>query len=92
MYPAWLSSEICRPATAGATGKDMLRARFCLCPTGYGWGIRFTQAMHTGCVPVIVQVRTRNGRQGVHTTRAAHEQHARRTPCLVLTALPLHIL
>lgn len=39
----------------GATGKDMLRSKFCLCPTGYGWGIRFTQAMHTGCVPVIVQ-------------------------------------
>ncbi|KAG2488215.1 hypothetical protein HYH03_013209 [Edaphochlamys debaryana] len=34
---------------------DMERSKFCLAPTGYGWGSRITQAMMTGCVPVIVQ-------------------------------------
>ncbi|KXZ45471.1 hypothetical protein GPECTOR_54g212 [Gonium pectorale] len=33
----------------------MLQSRFCMAPLGYGWGIRLTQAMHTGCVPVLVQ-------------------------------------
>ncbi|GFR41595.1 hypothetical protein Agub_g2319 [Astrephomene gubernaculifera] len=43
----------------GITGADaMLSSRFCLAPLGYGWGIRLTQAMHTGCVPVIVQDHT----------------------------------
>ncbi|KAG2426678.1 hypothetical protein HXX76_012988 [Chlamydomonas incerta] len=31
------------------------KAKFCMAPLGYGWGIRFTQAMFTGCVPVIIQ-------------------------------------
>ncbi|PNH00896.1 putative glycosyltransferase, partial [Tetrabaena socialis] len=39
----------------GGGAQQMLQARFCLCPLGYGWGIRVTQALHTGCVPVLVQ-------------------------------------
>lgn len=87
------------PAAAGATGKDMLRSKFCLCPTGYGWGIRFTQAMHTGCVPVIVQVRVRNGRQGVRTALLAQHISSmacrRHAPCSagsVFAAPPAHYL
>ncbi|KAG2488196.1 hypothetical protein HYH03_013190 [Edaphochlamys debaryana] len=34
---------------------DMQRSKFCLAPSGHGWGIRLAQAMVTGCVPVIVQ-------------------------------------
>jgi len=30
-------------------------SRFCLAPSGYGWGIRLSQLMAQGCVPVIVQ-------------------------------------
>ena len=33
----------------------MRRSRFCLCPTGSGWGVRLVQAVANGCVPVIVQ-------------------------------------
>ncbi|EFJ41400.1 acetylglucosaminyltransferase [Volvox carteri f. nagariensis] len=40
------------------TAEYMLQSRFCLCPLGYGWGIRLTQAMQSGCVPVIVQDHT----------------------------------
>jgi hypothetical protein len=31
-------------------------SRFCLAPSGYGWGIRLNYYMVTGCVPVIIQV------------------------------------
>ncbi|KAG2488194.1 hypothetical protein HYH03_013188 [Edaphochlamys debaryana] len=34
---------------------DMARSKFCLAPSGYGWGVRLTDAMVTGCVPVIIQ-------------------------------------
>ncbi|KAG2488191.1 hypothetical protein HYH03_013185 [Edaphochlamys debaryana] len=34
---------------------DMQRAKFCLAPSGFGWGIRLINAMLAGCVPVIVQ-------------------------------------
>ncbi len=34
---------------------QMQRAKFCLAPMGFGWGIRLAEAMVTGCVPVIVQ-------------------------------------
>ncbi|GIL81236.1 hypothetical protein Vretimale_1194 [Volvox reticuliferus] len=33
----------------------MQRSKFCLAPMGAGWGIRLTEAMVTGCVPVIIQ-------------------------------------
>jgi hypothetical protein len=29
--------------------------RFCLAPYGWGWGIRLTQTLLLGCVPVIIQ-------------------------------------
>lgn len=31
-------------------------SRFCLAPSGYGWGIRLNNYMLAGCVPVIIQV------------------------------------
>lgn len=31
------------------------RARFCLAPSGHGFGVRISYAMVTGCVPVIIQ-------------------------------------
>lgn len=31
-------------------------SKFCLAPSGYGWGIRLNFYMASGCVPVIVQV------------------------------------
>ncbi|GFR49822.1 hypothetical protein Agub_g11762 [Astrephomene gubernaculifera] len=34
---------------------EMQRAKFCLAPMGAGWGIRLTEAMVCGCVPVIIQ-------------------------------------
>ncbi|KAL1518768.1 hypothetical protein AB1Y20_003052 [Prymnesium parvum] len=34
---------------------EMLRAKYCLCPTGTGWGMRAVHAVILGCVPVIVQ-------------------------------------
>ncbi|KAG2500342.1 hypothetical protein HYH03_001917 [Edaphochlamys debaryana] len=39
----------------GNGGDKQLGAKFCLCPLGFGWGIRLTQALHVGCVPVLVQ-------------------------------------
>lgn len=32
-------------------------SKFCLAPSGYGWGIRLNYYMVTGRVPVIIQVR-----------------------------------
>lgn len=37
------------------TEAEMLRARFCLAPSGTGWGTRTTVAAVLGCIPVIVQ-------------------------------------
>ena len=34
---------------------EMLRARFCLAPSGTGWGMRAVHAALLGCVPVVVQ-------------------------------------
>lgn len=31
-------------------------SKFCLAPSGYGWGIRLNYYIAAGCVPVIVQV------------------------------------
>jgi hypothetical protein len=31
--------------------------KYCLAPAGHGWGIRLSQYMLNGCVPVIIQVR-----------------------------------
>ncbi|KAI8466470.1 MAG: exostosin family-domain-containing protein [Monoraphidium minutum] len=39
----------------GAYEAAMRGARFCLAPYGYGWGIRLSEAVALGCVPVIVQ-------------------------------------
>ena len=39
-------------------------ARFCLAPYGFGWGIRLSQMMVAGCVPVIIQVRRARLSQG----------------------------
>ncbi|KXZ54166.1 hypothetical protein GPECTOR_5g263 [Gonium pectorale] len=42
-----------RPGLSGR--KMMLRSRFCFVPMGYGWGVRLTQAVYAGCVPVLTQ-------------------------------------
>eukprot|EP00897_Mesotaenium_endlicherianum_P001025 jgi/Mesen1/10923/ME000095S10258 len=34
---------------------DMARSIFCLAPAGFGWGMRTTQALQMGCIPVIIQ-------------------------------------
>ncbi|CAI5498721.1 unnamed protein product [Closterium sp. Naga37s-1] len=34
---------------------EMQRAVFCLAPSGWGWGMRTTQALMLGCIPVIIQ-------------------------------------
>jgi hypothetical protein len=31
-------------------------SKFCLAPSGYGWGIRLNYYVVAGCVPVIIQV------------------------------------
>ena len=36
-------------------GAEMRRSRFCLAPSGHGWGIRIVHAMAAGCVPVVIQ-------------------------------------
>ena len=33
----------------------MLRARFCLAPSGTGFGMRAYHALILGCVPVVIQ-------------------------------------
>ncbi|PNW87153.1 hypothetical protein CHLRE_02g111150v5 [Chlamydomonas reinhardtii] len=38
----------------GGGSQRMLRSRFCFTPMGFGWGIRLSQAMLTGCVPIMV--------------------------------------
>ncbi|KAG2493501.1 hypothetical protein HYH03_008317 [Edaphochlamys debaryana] len=35
--------------------EDLQRAKFCLAPSGLGWGVRLAGAMLAGCVPVIIQ-------------------------------------
>ncbi|KAG2488216.1 hypothetical protein HYH03_013210 [Edaphochlamys debaryana] len=54
----WVLSEHYNKVNAqknSAPRLDMQRAKFCLAPSGHGWGVRLAQAMMTGCVPVIVQ-------------------------------------
>jgi hypothetical protein len=36
-------------------GGDMRRSRFCVAPSGHGWGIRIVHAVAAGCVPVVIQ-------------------------------------
>ena len=35
----------------------MERSVFCIAPSGWGWGMRTTQAVILGCIPVVIQVR-----------------------------------
>jgi len=35
--------------------REMLEARFCFAPTGWGWGQRVFEAILSGCIPVIMQ-------------------------------------
>ena len=39
----------------GNMGDEMRRSRFCLAPSGHGWGIRIVHAVAAGCVPVVIQ-------------------------------------
>uniref|UniRef100_A0A7S4B4E5 EGF-like domain-containing protein n=1 Tax=Chrysotila carterae TaxID=13221 RepID=A0A7S4B4E5_CHRCT len=53
-----------------AVNEEILRARFCLCPSGTGWGMRVFHVLALGCVPVLVQ------HDGVHPPVAqAFEPH-----------------
>jgi len=36
--------------------RQMMRSVFCLAPSGWGWGMRTTQAVLMGCIPVVIQV------------------------------------
>ncbi|PNH05450.1 hypothetical protein TSOC_008269 [Tetrabaena socialis] len=42
----------------GADPATMLRSRFCFAPQGQGWGVRLSQAVISGCVPVLVHDHT----------------------------------
>ena len=35
--------------------EEILGSKFCLCPSGTGWGMRVFHVMVLGCVPVLVQ-------------------------------------
>lgn len=35
--------------------QSLWRSQYCLAPYGHGWGVRASQAMLTGCIPVIIQ-------------------------------------
>ena len=43
------------PAQRLSNDDEMRRARFCLCPSGAGWGMRAVHAVIMGCVPVLIQ-------------------------------------
>jgi hypothetical protein len=43
------------PPSRGTNNEEMRAARFCLCPSGAGWGMRAVHAAIMGCVPVVVQ-------------------------------------
>ncbi len=55
----------------------MLRSRFCFCPTGFGWGVRMTQAAMTGCIPVLPNDHVLPVRPAVRHARAHRTTHAR---------------
>ncbi|GIL91001.1 hypothetical protein Vretimale_17051 [Volvox reticuliferus] len=52
--PTWNRSDFLI-RTAGSFKGTMLYSKFCLAPSGWGWGIRLVETMASGCVPVIVQ-------------------------------------
>ena len=37
------------------TNPELLKAKYCLAPAGFGWGARLKTGLVRGCVPVIVQ-------------------------------------
>eukprot|EP00897_Mesotaenium_endlicherianum_P005535 jgi/Mesen1/5009/ME000025S04409 len=39
----------------GSFGSQMQRAKFCFAPAGAGYGVRATQSVVAGCIPVVVQ-------------------------------------
>ena len=50
----------------------MRAARFCLAPYGFGWGVRLSEAIALGCIPVIVQVVAPHQAACLHGRPAAH--------------------
>eukprot|EP00897_Mesotaenium_endlicherianum_P002165 jgi/Mesen1/1977/ME000147S01071 len=42
-------------ALYGGYLEGMARSVFCFSPAGWGWGMRTTQALQAGCIPVIIQ-------------------------------------
>ncbi|KAG2444152.1 hypothetical protein HYH02_009091 [Chlamydomonas schloesseri] len=56
-----LLSNVSDPAVLFVEGRRddyvelLWRSQFCLAAYGHGWGIRLMQAIHFGCVPVIIQ-------------------------------------
>ena len=43
------------PAGGVKLNREILAARYCLCPSGTGWGMRVFHVLALGCVPVVVQ-------------------------------------
>ena len=43
------------PARRFSLDAEILNARFCLCPSGTGWGMRVYHVLVLGCVPVLTQ-------------------------------------
>ena len=43
------------PLTPGEYAEHMLTSRFCLAVTGHGWGMRVSEAVAHGCVPVALE-------------------------------------
>ena len=44
------------PGDRRSLNAEILSARFCLCPSGTGWGMRVYHVLALGCVPVLTQV------------------------------------
>jgi hypothetical protein len=55
-YPAKKNEVIIHDGWTPWHDDWMRQAKFCLAPYGHGWGIRLSQVMAMGCVPVVVQV------------------------------------
>jgi len=44
-----------KPARSIDVNAEIRNAKYCLCPSGTGWGMRAVHAILLGCVPVVVQ-------------------------------------
>jgi len=49
------ATEMIPPPPHANLDDETLRSKFCLCPSGTGWGMRVYHAAALGCIPVIIQ-------------------------------------